>query len=417
MKRHFNFILSMVAAILLGTSCVYRIGNDNGTHGSGHTRYPNEFYLSESSAQYWGSYYNGHVSYDNIDNYTLKLSSGRYSANGDFVGEGVELVLDLLSKPSNNMMITAGTYVISGYGATIPMTFLNGYEEDGMVYPSYFYVKYRNGNYLLETISNGSVNISYRGSEMIVDARVYTRDRKLYKFTYQGVVKVENHSGEVNPGTGGGSGSGSGSGAGTVKGNYKMAYVAGASFKGTEFSNDTHNYSLTLASGQYADNGDFVDKGVELAIDFLCKTSSNMALQAGTYTCTYDDYKPMRFLEGFYSEQDQTTYPTYVYIQYDNKGNYDLLNVIDGTIKVSASNGDYTIAADLIVDDGKNSRYTFDYQGRINFSNDASRVSTKAGGVRREDIQNGRKDIKIRTKSSAKVETDAKKAYICREIL
>lgn len=410
MKRHFNFILCMVAAILMGTSCVYRIGNENGHHGSGHTRYPNEFYLSESSAQCWGYYYN-----EKTLNYTLKLSSGRYSANGDFVGEGVELSLDLLAKPSENMFITAGTYTIS-HDNFVPMVFLDGYEEDGQVYPSYFYVKYRNGNYLLETIQNGTVTIDYRGSEMIVDARVYTRDRKLYKFTYQGVVRVENHAGEVNPGTGGGSGSGSGSGTGNVKANYKMDFVAGASYKGTEFSKDTDNYSLTLASGQYADNGDFVDKGVELAIDFLCKTSSTIALQTGTYTCTFNEYKPLRFLEGFYSEDDECTYPTYVYIQYDNNGNYDLLNVIDGTIKVSQSNGDYTIAADLVVDDGKKSRYTFDYKGRINFSNDASRANTKSGTVRREDIQKGRKGA-IRTKSSSVLETDAKKAYICREIL
>lgn len=410
MKRHFNFILCMVAAILMGTSCVYRIGNENGHHGSGHTRYPNEFYLSESSAQCWGYYYN-----EKTLNYTLKLSSGRYSANGDFVGEGVELSLDLLAKPSENMFITAGTYTIS-HDNFVPMVFLDGYEEDGQVYPSYFYVKYRNGNYLLETIQNGTVTIDYRGNEMIVDARVYTRDRKLYKFTYQGVVRVENHAGEVNPGTGGGSGSGSGSGTGNVKANYKMDFVAGASYKGTEFSKDTDNYSLTLASGQYADNGDFVDKGVELAIDFLCKTSSTIALQTGTYTCTFNEYKPLRFLEGFYSEDDECTYPTYVYIQYDNNGNYDLLNVIDGTIKVSQSNGDYTIAADLVVDDGKKSRYTFDYKGRINFSNDASRANTKSGTVRREDIQKGRKGA-IRTKSSSVLETDAKKAYICREIL
>ena len=410
MKRHFNFILCMLAAILMGTSCVYRIGNENGHHGSGHTRYPNEFYLSESSAQCWGYYYN-----EKTLNYTLKLSSGRYSANGDFVGEGVELSLDLLAKPSENMFITAGTYTIS-HDNFVPMVFLDGYEEDGQVYPSYFYVKYRNGNYLLETIQNGTVTIDYRGNEMIVDARVYTRDRKLYKFTYQGVVRVENHAGEVNPGTGGGSGSGSGSGTGNVKADYKMDFVAGASYKGTEFSKDTDNYSLTLASGQYADNGDFVDKGVELAIDFLCKTSSTIALQTGTYTCTFNEYKPLRFLEGFYSEDDECTYPTYVYIQYDNKGNYDLLNVIDGTIKVSQSNGDYTIAADLVVDDGKKSRYTFDYKGRINFSNDAARANTKSGTVRREDIQKGRKGA-IRTKSSSVLETDAKKAYICREIL
>ncbi len=408
MKRHFNFILCMVATLIMGTSCVFRIGNDNGHHGSGHTRYPNEFYLSESSAQCWGYYYN-----EKTLNYTLKLSSGRYSANGDFVGEGVELVLDLLGKPSENMFITAGTYVIS-HDKYLPLMFLDGYEEDGQIYPSYFYIKYKNGNYTLETINSGTVTINYKGSEMIVDARVYTRDRRLYKFTYQGVVRVENHSGEVNPGTTGG-GSGSGTGSGNVKGNYKMDFVAGASYKGTEFSDDTHNYSLTLASGQYADNGDFVDKGVELAIDFLCKTSSTVALQTGTYTCTFNEYKPMRFLEGFYSEEDECTYPTYVYIQHDNKGNYDLLNVIDGTIKVSQSNGDYTIAADLVVDDGKKSRYTFDYSGRITFSNDATRSATKSGIVRREDIQTGRKGV-IRTKSSSGLETDAKKAYICREI-
>lgn len=105
--------------------------------------------------------YNGKWDKDaSTDYYTLAFVCGNYNSDGNFVDKGYELVFDILTEDSDGETLIPGTYDCTHNDCT-PHHFLDGIEEDGVVYPSYFYRQYGSGinDYSLELVTDGSLTI------------------------------------------------------------------------------------------------------------------------------------------------------------------------------------------------------------------------------------------------------------------
>jgi hypothetical protein len=85
-----------------------------------------------------------------------------------------------------------------------------------------------------------------------------------------------------------------------------------------------------------------------------------MKIVPGTYTCTADDFTPGHVLEGL--EEDGTVYPSYVYRQYDNQGNYSLELITDATLEISGSASESRIRAYFKTASGS---YSSTYEGPV----------------------------------------------------
>ena len=95
------------------------------------------------------------------DYYSLAFCCGNYNSDGNFVDTGFELVFDILTEDSDGKTLKPGTYACTHDDCT-PFHFLDGIEEDGVVWPSYFYRQYGTGSndYTLELVTAGSMTIS-----------------------------------------------------------------------------------------------------------------------------------------------------------------------------------------------------------------------------------------------------------------
>lgn len=116
--------------------------------------------------------YNGSCA-DNksIDEYTLFLSCGDYASNGvDFVSSGSEIAIEVLTTKGNGKSIPAGTYTITS-NEPMAFRFYDGYENEGVLYPSYLYRQYSaaQGNFSLESITSGNLVIGGGDDKYSVD--------------------------------------------------------------------------------------------------------------------------------------------------------------------------------------------------------------------------------------------------------
>lgn len=133
--------------------------------------------------------YNGDVQ-EGSDEYSLYLYYGDYADNGDFKTVGTEIVFDLFTKIDGGKSIAAGKYSCSSNDVT-PFHFLDGLEEDGIVYPSYIYRQYDNSgsNWSIELVKDGSVEISRSGSDYRIKA-YFTTPSGSYSCDYEGPLTI-----------------------------------------------------------------------------------------------------------------------------------------------------------------------------------------------------------------------------------
>jgi hypothetical protein len=164
---------------------------------------------------------------------------------------------------------------------------------------------------------------------------------------------------------------------------------AKALYFGHKYSDDADDYVLFLYHGEYDEDGNFVDKGTEIALDMLCKSTDEMKITTGKYTCPdKDDITPGHILKGVQEGDDY--YPSYMYRQYSTESSsIDLIT--SATAQISGSGDDYSIKIYYTTD--KEKKYLWTYTGSVEFID-----MTSSGDA---DIP---KDVKIEKFSRATVE-------------
>ncbi len=179
----------------------------------------------------------------------------------------------------------------------------------------------------------------------------------------------------------------------TFPGSTKYEAKARAYYFGKKYSDEADDYVLFIYHGEYDDEGNFVDKGTELALDILCKSTDGMKITTGKYTCSQtDDITPLHILKGVL--QDDEYYPSYFYRQYSTESSsIDL--VTSATAEISGSGDNYSINVRFSTGDNDTGTksYLWNYTGSIEFIDMTS-----------SDVEDIPKDVKIEKFSRATAE-------------
>ena len=327
----------------------------------------------------WGTRYNSSTT-----NMILYLYEGQYGSDGDFVGQGTEIALDLVCPPEAlGNEISAGKYSFSA-DEIYAFNFLEGYTEDGYVYPSFIYTKESDGTTSLNIITGGTLTVKKESNSRYKISGTLKTDFNTFDIEYSGEIPITDmcQSGD----NGQGSGSGSGDNGGYIEIEQEDALHAVCTYYGKYWSDDTDDYVLTLYRGTYAEGTNyFVDEGDELQLELLCPVSDKIAIPAGSYTSTFDEFEPFRLLEG-YTDEDGTMQPSFLFRQYDANRNYSLWPVVEGTLYVSLDGDNYSLSAYISVDNNTvaGTSWLYRYSGPITFIDgrdqfSQTKVATKAG--------------------------------------
>ena len=337
MKRilHYFCLAAAFAGILTGAgSCVDNTRHHRGDdyydpeqpedptrpgEGSGQSR---DITLNVGYGEFYGQWYN-----NNSDSYLIYLYEGATDSEGYFTGSAHMLTLDILLPKSGELALRAGVYdCTDAAGRTqIFIPAYNSKDEEGNVYldGSTLYIQRDTKNYATYAITDGELVVK----KLVMDG-YYEIEAKIVadgaedNFHYKGEIKIEDKTQggqEIDTG---------------FPGSDTYQLRAKALYNG-EVYDGSDNYTLYLYDGEYLDNGDFKTVGTETVFEFLTKKTGEMKIVPGTYTCTGSDFTPGHVLEGL--EEDGTVYPSYVYRQYDNQGNYSLELVTDATLEISGS--------------------------------------------------------------------------------
>ncbi len=140
-------------------------------------------YEAKAKARYFGHKYS-----DEADDYVLYIYLGEYDADGNFVDMGTELALDILCKPSDEMMIPAGTYTCSQTDDITPGHILKGVEEDGYLYPSFFYRQYSTENSTIDLVTSAKAEVSSSGDKYTIKV-YFSTDSDSYVWRYEGPIE------------------------------------------------------------------------------------------------------------------------------------------------------------------------------------------------------------------------------------
>jgi len=347
--RHIR-IFSILAAAALFVACDDFLDPGWPSGGNERDRNPDPIAMEHAEAMLWGNIYN-----DNTDNLTLFLSYGEYTSDLTFNGEGMELALDILCPAGTGLKLSQGVYECTDDNFSA-FHFLSGYEENDLSYPSYVYSSDRKNNLSLELVTDGTVTIesSSRGSTPTykITAKVQAGSR-IYTFTYEGTIDFYDYTESDEPDE--------------PQGSDKLT-SAFANYHGTNYSEDTHNFTVVLSQGEYDEDNNFVGAGTELALDLLCPTDADAltGISAGSYKCTYDAYTPYVFLEGL--EDNGTMYPSYIY-EVSSIGEETLEAITGGSVEVTREENLYTINATVTY---SNMKRIFSYTGEIGINDRTS---------------------------------------------
>ena len=134
-----------------------------------------------------------------IDEYTLYLSLGEYAANGvDFKDCGTEIAIEVLTPKGDGHTIYPNQNYTCVHSNPKAYQFYDGFEENGEIYPSYFYRQYSNkeGDYKLEPITDGVLEVGQNmdKTDYYYITFTYKTASNTYKIRYEGDVKFETQS-------------------------------------------------------------------------------------------------------------------------------------------------------------------------------------------------------------------------------
>ena len=308
----------------------------------------NDLTLKYGFAEFWGQHHG-----QNTDDYLLYLYNGQFDDDGKFDGTEL-LVLDIVLPKKGDLLIKEGVYGCSEeLGATY--VFIPAYKD----YDRETQQEYTDGSTLYlnraskkaETldITGGSITVKRLVSGYTVDGTVLVGSTE-YTVHFKGGVKVYDMTQQTPSGDDE-----------AFPGSDEFQLKAKAQYNG-EVYEGSDDYTLFLYYGEYDDKGDFKTKGTEIVFEFLTKPSDGKSIASATYPSTADNFKAGYVLEGV--EQDGTVYPSYVYRQFDNQGNFSLDLINSANVTVSRSGTDYVIDAAYQT---KNGSYKVRYEGAIPF--------------------------------------------------
>lgn len=128
-------------------------GDEGGDQGSTSVFPGDQTYRLMADAVYYGD-----KNYPDADQFNLYLYWGEYDSNNDFKADGTELVFDVLCPKTGKMALSPGKYTCV-HDEFTPFHFLDGYEENGEIYPSYAYYKSGKESKVVR-ITDGTMEIS-----------------------------------------------------------------------------------------------------------------------------------------------------------------------------------------------------------------------------------------------------------------
>jgi len=342
MKRilHYFCLLAAFAGILTGAgSCVDTSRQHRGddydpeypedpTRPGEGTEESRDITLKAGYGEYYGQWYN-----DKSDSYLIYLYEGATDSEGYFTGSAHMLTLDVLLPKTGNLSLREGVYKCTD-AAGQTQIFIPAFEskdENGEPFldGSTLYVQKDPQHYGTYGVTDGELIVK----KLVMDgyyeitARIVANGAE-YNFYFKGAINIEDKT--------------QGGGDDSIPGQDTYSLKAKALYNG-EVYDGSDDYTLYLYYGEYLDNGDFKTVGTEMVFEILTKKTGEMVLTPGTYKCTGTEFKPGYFLEGL--EEDGTVFPSYLYRQYDNNGDYSLELVTGGELSISGSGSDYHIRA------------------------------------------------------------------------
>ena len=146
---------------------------------------PQEYDITLEASQVMATYYGTQFSNSGEENYYVILSDLGFDADGYALANGHYYIIDLFSDAApndlNNITIPEGTYTIGGYAETTAGTFTSDYSRyqdtsETSGYRAYF--------------TDGTVTVSYSGSNLVVDAVFVDELGSTHHVTYNGPCDV-----------------------------------------------------------------------------------------------------------------------------------------------------------------------------------------------------------------------------------
>ena len=322
--------------------------------------------MTNGYGEFYGQWYN-----DRSDSFLLYLYEGATDADGYFTGSAHMLTLDILLPKKGDKELKEGVYQCSDaddrYYIFIPAYQSKDEQGNTFLDGSTLYIQRDPKNYSTLAITDGQLTIKKLVTGQYQVSATVVADGAEYNFSYKGSIPIEDKTG--------GSSSDEpidGERDKYFPGHDTYSLKAKALYNG-EVYDGSDDYTLYLYYGEYKDNGDFVTKGTEMVFEVLTTKTGEMRIPAGEYACTSDNFTSGHFLDGY--EENGTTYPSYVYRQYDNQGNYQLELVTGGTLTVSGSGSNYTVKTYFSTASGS---FLCEYEGPIEFIDNRSTDVPKA---------------------------------------
>ena len=255
---------------------------------------PQEYDITLEASQVMATYYGTQFSNSGEENYYVILSDLGLDADGYALANGHYYIIDLFSDAApndlNNITIPEGTYTIGGYAETTAGTFTSDYSRyqdtsETSGYSAYF--------------TDGTVTVSYSGSNLVVDAVLVDELGSTHHVTYNGPCDVLDDT--------------------SLGGDYEdITFTADdcyADYYGTQFSvGGEQNYYVILSDLGFDAEGYAQIGGHYYTLDFFSDVApsdmSNIVMPEGTYTLGASGSTDAGTFTSDYS--DYTDYTDYV---------------------------------------------------------------------------------------------------------
>ena len=307
-------------------------------------------YEDKAKARYFGHKYS-----DDADDYVLYIYLGEYDADGNFVDVGTELALDILCKPSDGMGIPSGTYTCSQTDDITPGHILKGVEQDGYIYPSFFYRQYSTEKSTIDLVTSAKAEVSCRDDKYAIKV-YFSTDSDTYLWRYEGPVEFIDET----------SGSGD-DGDDDVPKDVKIEKFSRASVENLgSIWTDSNDQTLPVDDWMVTLYGENYSTDKEYVIIELLSDKDAKSLPTGKYTdfvnmtsATASDFKPGRIIGGYADEN--TPYGTWYC-----KGGTAWYAALVGSLNIEEKDGVYTIDFDFTdTDETYGGSFSGCYSGKL----------------------------------------------------
>ncbi len=284
-------------------------------------------YSDKVKARYFGNKYS-----NDTDDYVLYFYLGEYDADGNFVDVGTEAAFDMLCPVTDGMKLSAGTYSCTSTDVS-PYHFLDGVEEDGNIYPSFFYRQYSAQQSGIDLITDGTVKVSGSGDNYALEA-TFKAGTNTYKWRYTGPIEFIDET----------SGSGDDSGDDVPKDvkieKFSRATVENLGAIWTDASDQTipvDDWVVTLYGENYSTDNEYV------MIELLSGQNAK-SLPTGKFdefinvsNASASAFKSGRIISG-YADENSTAYGTWYC-----KGGTAYYAALQGSLNIEEKDGVYTV--------------------------------------------------------------------------